>query len=154
MIPLARHSRSPQVACGDTGNGLSGGVRNALRSMPLGGRLEVTLARAEDRWCIRFADTGEGLTPPQVEKVFEPFQTQLEGDTGLGLAIVYQTLQAHDARISVHSSPGKGMEFFIEMKRSEPAGRKQPETVQITPVIDHPNVSAAAELGASGVKHG
>jgi len=128
---------------------------HALRSMPQGGRLEVTLAPAEDRWRIRFADTSPGLTPLQVEKVFEPFQSQLEGGTGLGLAIVYQTLQAHDARISAHSSPGQGMEFAIEWKRSEPPPRPQPEMVQVAALIGHPNTPSAEALGIpSGVKHG
>jgi two-component system, NtrC family, sensor histidine kinase PilS len=126
---------------------------HALRSMPQGGRLAVTLASAPDHWSIRFADTSQGLTPLQVEKVFEPFQSQLEGGTGLGLAIVYQTLQAHDARVSVHSSPGQGLEFSIEMKRSEPPPRQQPEMAQTAPPIDHPQMTAV-ELGASGVKHG
>jgi len=126
---------------------------HALRSMPQGGRLEVSLFPAEDRWRIRFADTGQGLTPPQVEKVFEPFQSQLEGGTGLGLAIAYQTLQAHDARVSVRSSPGQGMEFSIEMKRSEPP-RKQPEPPQSASIADQQKIAATVELGASGVKHG
>lgn len=128
---------------------------HAQRTMPQGGRLEVTLAPAEDCWRIGFADTSPGLTPLQVEKVFEPFQSQLEGGTGLGLAIVYQTLQAHDARISVHSSPGQGMEFAIEWKRSEPPPRQQPEMVQVAALIDHPNTPSAEALGIpSRVKHG
>jgi len=128
---------------------------HALRSMPQGGRLEVTLAPADDQWRIRFADTSSGLTPLQVEKVFEPFQSQLEGGTGLGLAIVYQTLQAHDARVSVHSAPGQGMEFSIEMKRSQPPPRPRPEGVRVAELIDHPNTPPAEGLGVpSGVKHG
>jgi two-component system, NtrC family, sensor histidine kinase PilS len=126
---------------------------HALRSMPQGGRLEVTLLPVEDRWRIRFADTSEGLTPTQVEKVFEPFQTQLEGGTGLGLAIVYQTLQAHDARVSARSSPGKGMEFSIEMKRSDPPRRQQAATAEITTTTDRADMAAVGS-GSSGVKHG
>jgi signal transduction histidine kinase len=112
-------------------------ANHALRSMPQGGRLSVTLAPARDHWYISFADSSQGLTPQQIEKVFEPFQPELEGGTGLGLAIVYQTLQAHDARISVHSAPGEGIEFSIEMKRSEPPLRLQPIMAQV--VAANPN---------------
>jgi two-component system, NtrC family, sensor histidine kinase PilS len=133
---------------------------HALRSMPQGGRLEVSLGSAQDGWRIRFADTSQGLTPLQVEKVFEPFQSQLEGGTGLGLAIVYQTLQAHDARISVHSSPGAGIEFSLELKRAEPPARLQPASLPAASTIAHssPTPSAAFAAGVletpSRVKHG
>jgi len=133
---------------------------HAVRSMPQGGRLAVTLASAQDCWRIRFTDTSQGLTPLQVEKVFEPFQSQLEGSTGLGLAIVYQTLQAHDACISVHSSPGAGIEFSLELKRAEPPARSQPDSVPAGSANVYPSPTPSAEIPAgvveapSGVKHG
>ncbi len=144
---------------------------HALHSMPQGGRLAVTLAPAPDHWRIHLADTGQGLTPQQVEKVFEPFQSELDGGTGLGLAIVYEILQAHDARVSVQSSLGEGIKFCIELKRSEPPPRHQPELVQAaaahtnhpnTPTAGaHPNAATATSVGTpgvwetpSGVKHG
>lgn len=99
-------------------------TKNALSAMPDGGQMAVSISPANDHWYIRIADTGLGLTPQQVEKVFEPFQPELNGGTGLGLAIVYQTLQAHDARISVHSAIGEGIEFSIELKRSDPPAQR------------------------------
>jgi signal transduction histidine kinase len=124
--------------------------------MPQGGRLAVTLAPARDHWHLRFAGTGLGLTPQQVEKVFEPFQSELASGTGLGLAIVYQTLQAHDARVTVHSSLGEGIEFSIELKRSEPPPRREPELAQAAaPHTNHPSTATAGALGTpSGVKNG
>jgi two-component system sensor histidine kinase PilS (NtrC family) len=131
-------------------------ANHALHSMPQGGRLAVTLAPARDHWHLRFAGTGLGLTPQQVEKVFEPFQSELASGTGLGLAIVYQTLQAHDARVTVHSSLGEGIEFSIELKRSEPPPRREPELAQAAaPHTNHPSTATAGALGTpSGVKNG
>jgi len=128
----------------------------AVKAMPDGGQLTVSLAPAADYWYIRIADTGLGLTPQQVEKVFEPFQPELNGGTGLGLAIVYQTLQAHDARITVHSAIGEGIEFSIELKRSEPAPRRQPQLVRESAAnTAHPETpSAGVSQIPDGVKHG
>lgn len=98
---------------------------NAIRAMksnyrgegPIG-RLTVALFSQGDEWVVSFRDSGAGMTPQQVEKIFEPFQSAFEGGTGLGLAIVYQIVQAHDARISVNSTVGKGTEFSLRFRRA------------------------------------
>src|SRR3954469_23468475 len=94
---------------------------NAMRAMPQGGTLRISLAPTENEgaelWSISFRDTGPGLTSAQAEKIWEPFQSQFEEGTGLGLAIVYQIVQAHDASIAVRSTPGEGAEFILEVKR-------------------------------------
>ena len=69
---------------------------NAIRAMQGGGTLSVSLETAGDDWQINFADTGSGINPQVIEKIFEPFQSEFEGGTGLGLAIVYQIVQAHE----------------------------------------------------------
>ncbi|PSH04961.1 MAG: hypothetical protein CXZ00_04240 [Acidobacteria bacterium] len=93
---------------------------NALRAMPNGGTLSVLLDSFEGNWRIRFRDSGEGIPPHLIEKIFEPFQSGFEGGTGLGLAIVYRIIQDHNASISVRSEPGQGTEFTLLFRQLAP----------------------------------
>jgi signal transduction histidine kinase len=93
---------------------------NSIRAMDGSGMLTVTLDPFEGNWRIRFMDTGAGIPPQLIEKIFEPFQSGFEGGTGLGLAIVYRIIQAHGARITVRSEPGKGTEFTLIFRQLMP----------------------------------
>jgi two-component system sensor histidine kinase PilS (NtrC family) len=90
---------------------------NAVRAMKGGGTLTVSVEAASEDWQIGFADTGEGMSPQQTEKVFEPFQSNFEGGTGLGLAIVYQIMQAHEGKVWARSKQGQGATFVLRLHR-------------------------------------
>ena len=90
-------------------------ARNALKSMPDGGTFSVSLAEVDgNRLRLSFSDTGCGMTPEQVERLFEPF-TSTTGGTGLGLSIVYQIIRDHSGTINVRSRQGEGTTITIEL---------------------------------------
>ena len=90
-------------------------ARNALQAMPTAGtlRAEVSLKR-NGRLRITFADTGCGMSPEQVEHLFEPFSSTT-GGSGLGLSIVYQIIRDHGGTINARSRQGQGTTIIIEL---------------------------------------
>ena len=90
--------------------------RNAVQSMPEGGTLRVSLNEVSDnRITIEFSDTGCGMSPEQVEQLFEPFSKSTTGGTGLGLSIVYQIVRDHNGTINVSSKEDAGTEIKIHL---------------------------------------
>jgi signal transduction histidine kinase len=86
--------------------------------MPDGGVLSVRLEPfSHSRIRIIFEDSGNGMTPDQVEQLFEPFSNSTSGGTGLGLSIVYQIIRDHGGTINVRSSEGEGTVITIELPR-------------------------------------
>jgi signal transduction histidine kinase len=85
--------------------------------MKEGGTLTAAVESLGDDWQVSFIDTGTGMTPQQIEKIFEPFQSNFEGGTGLGLAIVYQIVQAHEGKVWARSKPGQGTTFVLRLRR-------------------------------------
>jgi two-component system, NtrC family, sensor histidine kinase PilS len=93
---------------------------NAVRAMKGaqgGGVLTVAVESLGEDWQVGFTDTGAGMSPQQIEKIFEPFQSNFEGGTGLGLAIVYQIVQAHGGKVWARSKPGQGTTFVLRLHR-------------------------------------
>ena len=124
---------------------------NAVRAMRHGGTLSVSLEAVGDDWQINFADTGPGMSPQLIEKIFEPFQSNFEGGTGLGLAIVYQIVQAHEGKVWARSKPGQGSVFVLRLRRLGVAeNRGASPTLRQSPAVE----SAAVALATEGRAHG
>jgi two-component system sensor histidine kinase PilS (NtrC family) len=99
-------------------------ARNALQAMPAGGTLRAAVEKqGQNRLRIAFSDTGRGMSPEQVEHLFEPFSSTT-GGTGLGLSIVYQIIRDHGGTINVRSREAQGTTITIELP-SEPGEAKQ-----------------------------
>jgi len=111
---------------------------NAMRAMPDGGTLSVVLDKNAQDWEITFRDTGTGMSPQVVEKIFEPFQSEFKGGTGLGLALVYQIVQAHEGKVWARSKLGQGSEFVVRLHRVG-AGRSYP----LSPTSAEPDEAAS-----------
>jgi two-component system NtrC family sensor kinase len=88
--------------------------------MPEGGKLRVSTHLAEGgRLVATFADTGQGIAPEHIDRIFEPFFSTKEGGTGLGLSVSYNVVKRHGGEITVDSTLGEGSKFTIELPTSQ-----------------------------------
>lgn len=95
-------------------------ARNALQAMPKGGKLTISLKEFQDQTIeFAFIDTGVGMSESEMERIFEPFNSNRPGGTGLGMAIVYQIISDHDGKISVESQPEKGTKISIILPKNK-----------------------------------
>jgi len=104
-------------------------IINAQKAMPEGGKLWISARRDGDLVEVRFADTGVGVPPERLNRIFEPFYTTRaeEGGTGLGLAVSYGIVEIHQGTLTVESEPGKGATFIIRLPlKPQPAEMNVP----------------------------
>lgn len=129
---------------------------NAVRAMKTGGTLTAAVEPLGEDWQVSFIDTGMGMTPQQVEKIFEPFQSNFEGGTGLGLAIVYQIVHAHEGKVWARSKSGQGTTFVLRLRRLEavrPISKPAASAAGDQPALTSGGKPAAA-AAAAGVARG
>lgn len=92
-------------------------LTNALQATPEGGEVKLVGRATNDatKWHILVEDTGPGVPPELIEKIFRPYFTTKRDGHGIGLAVAHQIVRAHDGSITVQSQPGQGATFIIEL---------------------------------------
>ena len=90
-------------------------LMNAIQAMPEGGELGLTGKVSEDGQGIQLSvhDSGIGIPPEDINKLFDPFFSKKEGGIGLGLSIAHRIIDQHHGKIEVESNPGKGTLFSL-----------------------------------------
>jgi signal transduction histidine kinase len=92
---------------------------NACQAMPNGGTLRLTCAPiSKQRLEVRVEDTGVGIAPEHLGKIFDLYFTTKDDGTGIGLSMVYRIVQLHDGEIEVQSTPGRGTIFRVLLPRA------------------------------------
>ncbi len=117
-------------------------IQNALEAMPEGGLLGVSAERGprpagegagEVRICI--SDSGPGMDPATLARLFEPYFSTKETGTGLGLSIVRKTVEEQGGRVAIESSPASGTRVILDLPAAPEIG---PESAPSAPGTGQP----------------
>ena len=92
-------------------------LMNAIQSMPGGGELSISGRFSKDGYWVELTvqDSGVGIPPEDVDKLFDPFFSTKEGGIGLGLSIAHRIIDQHHGKIEVESNSGRGTLFTISL---------------------------------------
>jgi signal transduction histidine kinase/DNA-binding response OmpR family regulator len=94
-------------------------VINAQAAMNAGGKLKISARVQNGDVVIKFADTGTGIEPENIDKIFDPFFSTKPTGTGLGLFVTYGIVEGHHGKIEVDSKVGKGTTFTIRLPTTQ-----------------------------------
>lgn len=94
-------------------------IRNAFQAMKTGGILRILSGADETHQYISFADTGGGIAPENISRVFEPYFTTKSSGSGLGLLIVRRIVRAHGGEVAIESAQGRGLTLTIRLPRAD-----------------------------------
>jgi signal transduction histidine kinase len=98
-------------------------IRNAVDATPEGGRVSLAARRDGAGYAIEVRDTGRGIEPAELPRIFDLYYTTKPDGTGIGLAVTQQIVTAHGGTIEVDSRPGAGTAMTVRLPMGEDAGR-------------------------------
>ncbi|MEI7706525.1 MAG: ATP-binding protein [Deltaproteobacteria bacterium] len=100
-------------------------LRNSREAMAAGGTVEVRTVRATDgQVLVTVSDTGSGIPPEQLKRIFDPFFSTKSGGTGLGLAFTLQVITEHGGTIRCESEVGRGTTFSVGIPPASVGGEE------------------------------
>ena len=94
-------------------------IRNALQAMKSGGILRLRSGADETHQFVSFSDTGGGIPPENISRVFEPYFTTKSSGSGLGLLIVRRIVRAHGGEVIIESERNRGLTLTIRLPRAD-----------------------------------
>lgn len=124
---------------------------NARDAMPHGGVLTLTTTVQGNAVTIEISDTGVGIPPEVIHRIYDPFFTTKEvgRGTGLGLAVSYGIVQEHGGHVFVESTPGQGTTFRVKL----PVAPLQTATAPSAPATEADSVATRALAGVPSLPH-
>jgi signal transduction histidine kinase len=93
-------------------------LRNAIQAMPGGGTLAVAAQADDDYVTVSLADSGQGISPEAIGRIFEPYYTTKQTGSGLGLMIVERIVRENGGQLMVDSEVGHGATFRVRLPRT------------------------------------
>jgi signal transduction histidine kinase len=88
-------------------------IQNAVEAMPGGGTLSLSTRESHGKLRIVVKDTGVGIHPDVIKKIYLPFFTTKDTGVGMGLALAHKIIVSHGGRVEVASTMGKGTIFTV-----------------------------------------
>jgi signal transduction histidine kinase len=92
-------------------------IRNSFQAMGSKGLLRVVTGSDDSHVWVGIGDTGGGIAPSVIGKIFQPYYSTKEDGNGLGLHVVQRIVRAHGGEIILESAEGKGLVFTIRIPR-------------------------------------
>ncbi len=92
-------------------------TKNAIEAMQPGGVIRVKIQSDEERFYLRFGDSGSGIKHEELSHVFQPYHTTKKGGTGLGMMIVQRIMREHGGQVGIDSKEGVGTLVTLEFPK-------------------------------------
>jgi PAS domain S-box-containing protein len=94
-------------------------IKNAVEAMQPGGRLRIKTRVDDDYVCLMFGDSGSGIKPEDLVRLFQPYHTTKPGGHGLGLMIVQRIMREHGGQVGIESKEGIGTVVTLQFPQKK-----------------------------------